>query len=91
MGSNPDALYTYENFLDGLKISGNFACLPMPHILLVPLTKTGEIDDIKNVAHVSDTIAIKEMDISAEAEFKKRLTGLLDDLQKLQYFKEIST
>lgn len=90
MGSDPNTLYTFDNLLDGLKKCGNFTPLTAPITLLFSIAKPDELSDIQNFDETTETAAVKEFSEASEKEFKTRLTDILVDVQRLEYFREIS-
>lgn len=89
MGSDPDALYSYDNFLEGLKACGNFAYLPIPNMLLLSIVRADELGDIKNFTESTESSAVQNLSPASELEYKTRLTDIVNDLERLGYFREI--
>lgn len=90
MGSDPEKLYSFDDFLDGMKSCGIFAYLPTPNILLISIATPDDIGDLKNLTSETETPIVSEMCESFEQEFKTRLTDVLVDLNRLGYFRDLT-
>lgn len=91
LGSNPQKIFSYDDFQQELKRFGNFGMLLSCIMVRMCLT---DPKDILNLDEYSDLVAkggprgsvIKASNSDSESKFKERLVDLLEDFVKYDYY-----
>ena len=91
LGSDPDQLFTYQNFQDQLKKFSKYAFLMGPLFAMTTLAGTNDIpdlDDLCNDLGTKDYVDfVKEFtDEVQQKEYEKKVNDLLTDLVELGYY-----
>lgn len=89
LGSDPNRLYSYEDFQAQLRKFGETAIIFAPILLLVKIVDVKFIRPIDEyadcVAKGEDTDLIKELDDETQSKFGTLLNDIIDDLVELEY------
>lgn len=90
LGSDPDALFTFDDFQCHLKKFGKFAFVMGP--AMVPMM-LADAKDIPNLDEMSEKMSdeenvdlVKGFDNKTQIEYNKRINDLLEDLVDLGYW-----
>jgi len=94
LGSNPEKLFSYDDFQNELKQFGNFAYLVAPIMTQMNLVDSA---DVVNLDEYSEKTAkgentgnfVHELKADVEARFKERIVDVLNDLDRLNYYRKI--
>lgn len=95
LGSNPEKLFSYDDFQNELKKYGNFAYLMSPILVRMCLT---DPEDVINLDEYSEKSAKGENAVNlvtnnlkadVEARYKERMVDLINDLVRYGYYRKI--
>lgn len=90
LGSDPNVLYSRDDFMNGLKLCGNFPFIIAPTCLFYRYTDQDDLEKMRNLSEAEqENTSIKEIDEAYKDCYKKRLTDLLDHFYSLGYFQEL--
>lgn len=90
MGSNLDALYTFENLMDGIRLSGNYEFMITPSVTYFSLLSSEDADNVKSSSECEDSYVLSEMNATTEKEYRQSAIGIITDLDNLGCFRDIS-
>lgn len=91
LGSDPDKLFTFENFQDELQICGNYALLLAPIVIAVSTDAISGLDDTSNsTTNEAFERNSSQMKIQSQLKFQERINGLLEDICNLGYYQKMN-
>lgn len=89
LGSDPNKLYTYENFQDQLRKFGDFVLFGGPGIIQQKLAKEEDVADMDEYAKLIEkgekAHLIKPFDGQTQLEYSTLINGLVTDLVNYGY------
>lgn len=89
MGSDPDALYSYDDFMDGFRLCGNFGLLVAPVCLLYRCIDDEDLANMRNFNDQTQSDAIKVLSEESQRKYKHKVLGVIEDFCRLGYFREL--
>lgn len=95
LGSDPNELFTFQNLKSELKRFGNYALIMGPLWILETQQQHGtdEVfsDDMfdKPASAKSEPAAGSGMRENGQDEFARRIKGLMEDIERLEYYRKI--
>lgn len=91
LGSDPNKLYTFENFQEQLRKYSDYALLLAPMIITIRLAKAKDVANLDDFAEClergEDADLVHEFDDETQIEFSKQINGLVTDLVEFGYIK----
>ncbi|XP_055312342.1 uncharacterized protein LOC129574385 [Sitodiplosis mosellana] len=91
LGSDPNKLYTYENFQEQMRKYSDYALLLAPMIITIRLAKAKDVANLDDYAEClergEEADVVHEFDDETQAEFSKQINGLVTDLVDYGYVK----
>lgn len=90
MGSDPEKLFSYEDFQNELKRCGNIAIINAPFLLQISLSKSDSIVDMTEMCEEhSKSDFLQNSDSEFEHKFRIRMSDAIDDLLEWGYYRRI--
>lgn len=91
LGSDPNKVYTFENFQEQLRKYSDYALLLAPMIITIRLAKAKDVANLDDFAEClergEDADLVHAFDDETQIEFSKQINGLLTDLVEYGYIK----
>lgn len=92
LGSDPDKLYSYENFEMEMKKFGEFALLTGPMIIQIRVANAKDVRDLddyaERVENGEEADLLNEFDENTQKIFSEQINDLVTDLLRYEYVKQ---
>lgn len=89
LGADPEVLYSFENFLQGFKLCGNFAFMVLPPCLIFKIAPGAERDGVVKRAGAAPLEEMEALSEETERTYEKQLIDSVGDLYHFGYFTEL--
>lgn len=91
LGSDPDELFTFENFQDELKRCGNYSLLLAPIVIAVSTDAISDLDETFNGTACGEggRNSVFETKTESQLQFDERINGLLEDVSSFGYYRKM--
>lgn len=92
MGSNPQELFTYQDFQSELKRCGNLALLTSPMLIQISFVDSKDVSNLDEMCEniSKDQDLIQGLSENAQLEYDTRLNDVVTDLINLGYHTKLS-
>lgn len=88
MGSQPEKLFPYEEFVNELKECGNFAFLIAPIIIQICVVDPKDVNNLDEICRKGDEPfdLVQGLSERSQSLFEERITGCIEDLVNFGYY-----